>query len=62
MFTELKENYPSIKYFGPMYIDFDDYPHYSGRTSAIFEKISMKVFNVIMVMLILQAIKIVHMG
>ena len=21
-----------------MYIDFDEYPHYSGRNSAIFEK------------------------
>ena len=21
-----------------MYIDFDEYPHYSGRTSEIFEK------------------------
>ena len=35
--TELKENYPLIKHFGPIYIDFDEYPRYSGRTSAIFE-------------------------
>ena len=38
VFNELKENAPFLKYFGPMYIDFDDHPHYSGRTSAIFEK------------------------
>ena len=24
--------------FSPMYIDFDEYPHYSGRNSGIFEK------------------------
>ena len=30
-FTELKENAPLIKHFGPMYIDFDEYPRYSGR-------------------------------
>ena len=24
--------------FGPMFIDFDEYPHYSGRESIIFEK------------------------
>ena len=23
--------------FGPMYIDFDNYPHYSGRESKKFE-------------------------
>ena len=49
--TELKENYPLIKHFGPIYIDFDEYPRYSGITSATFEK---KVFNVIMVMIILR--------
>ena len=37
-----------------MYIDIYDYPRYSGRTSAIFEKMLMKVFNVIMIMLIIQ--------
>ena len=26
------------KCFGPMFIDFDEYPHYSGRESIIFEK------------------------
>ena len=40
-----------------MYIDFDEYPCYSGRTSAIFEKKLNKVFIVIMVTLILQAKK-----
>ena len=33
LFTQLKESYPLIKYFGPMYIDFDEYPPYSGRIS-----------------------------
>ena len=36
--TELKENAPLLEYFGPIYIDFDEYPCYSGRTSVIFEK------------------------
>ena len=44
-----------------MYIDFDDYPLYSGRISEIFEKSLMKIFSVIMVMLILKAkIKCAH--
>ena len=38
-FTELKENAPLIKHFGPTYIDFDEYPCHSGRISTIFEKI-----------------------
>ena len=38
-----------------MYIDFGEYPRYSGRISEIFEKMLMKMFSVIMVMLILQA-------
>ena len=38
LFTELKANAPLLKYFGPMYIDFDEYPCYSGKTSAIFER------------------------
>ena len=37
LFTELKENSLLIKRFGPIYIDFDEYPRYSGRTAAIFE-------------------------
>ena len=41
-----------------MYIDFDKYPRYSGRISANFEKKSMKIFNLIMVMPILQAKKL----
>ena len=41
-----------------MYIDFDDYLPYSGRTFCNCRKRNlMKVFNVIMVMLILQAKK-----
>ena len=35
LFTKQKENSPLIKCFGPMYIDFDEYPRYSGR---IYEK------------------------
>ena len=38
LFTQQKENYPLIKYFGPMYIDFYEYPPYSGRISKSFEK------------------------
>ena len=25
-------------HFGPMYIDFDEYPPYTGRNSEMFEK------------------------
>ena len=49
------KNAPLIKVFGRMYIYFYKYPRYSGRTYAIFEKMLMKLFNVIMVVLILQA-------
>ena len=38
LFNELKENSPLIIHFGPMYIDFGEYPRYSGRISEIFEK------------------------
>ena len=38
IFTELKENVPLLKQFEPMYIDYDEYPGYSGGTSTIFEK------------------------
>ena len=38
-----------------MYIDFDEYPPYSGKISDFFENMLMKIFSVIMVMLILQA-------
>ena len=38
LLTQQKENYPLIKCCGPMYIDFDEYPPYSGRNSEIFEK------------------------
>ena len=61
LFTELKENDPLIKHSGTIYIAFDEYPRYSGRTSVIFEKVLIKVFNTIMVMLILQAKQIVNM-
>ena len=54
LFTQQKENLPLIKCFGPMYIDFDEYPRYSGRNSEIFEKMLMKAFNVTMGMHILQ--------
>ena len=38
LFTQQKEKFPLINIFGPMYIDFDEYPCYSGRNSEIFEK------------------------
>ena len=38
LFTQQKEKILLIKCFGPMYIDFDEYPCYSGRNSEIFEK------------------------
>ena len=37
LFIQQKENYPLINFL-PMYIDFDEYPHYSGRNTEIFEK------------------------
>ena len=37
LFNRLKENAPLIKYFGPIYIHFDEYPTYSGRISENFE-------------------------
>ena len=36
-FTQIKQNTPLIKVFGPIYIDFDEDPHDSGRISEIFE-------------------------
>ena len=33
----MKENAKLIKHFGPMYIDFDDYPSYSSALSENFE-------------------------
>ena len=38
LFTQQKENSLLIKCFGPMYIDFDEYPRYSDRNSEILEK------------------------
>ena len=38
LFTQQKEKCRLIQFFGPMFIDFDQYPHYSGRESIIFEK------------------------
>ena len=37
-FTAPKENTILIKYFGPMYIDFDEYPSYSGAISGILKE------------------------
>ena len=36
LFTQQKEKRRLIQCFGPMFIDFDEYPHYSGRESIIF--------------------------
>ena len=38
LFNQMKENSPLIKHFGPMYLDFYEYPPYSGRIYALFEK------------------------
>ena len=35
-FTQQKEKFPLIKCLDPIYIDFDEYPRYSGRNSEIF--------------------------
>ena len=43
-----------------MYIDFDEYPRFSGRISAIFGKMLIKIFYAIMVMMILLAKKGAH--
>ena len=53
-FTQQRENCILIKKFGPMYIDFGEYPRYSGRNSEIFEKMLMKIFCVSMLMHIIQ--------
>ena len=38
LFTQQKDNSPLLNCFGTMYIDFDEYPRYSGRNSEIFDK------------------------
>ena len=38
LFTQQKEKFLLIKCFGPIYINFDEYPRYGGRNSEIFEK------------------------
>ena len=38
LFNQQKENAPSIKMFGSMYIYFDEYPPYSGKISETFVK------------------------
>ena len=43
LFTQQKENSPLIKHLGPLYIDFDEYPPYSGRISEKFEKMLMNI-------------------
>ena len=42
LFTQQKEMFRLIKCFGPMFIYFDAYPHFSGRESTTFEKMLMK--------------------
>ena len=37
-FTQQKGSFSLIIFFGPMYIDFDEYPRYRGRNSETFEK------------------------
>ena len=55
LFTQLKYNTPLINHFGPIYIDFDEYPLYSIRKSEFFVKMLLQKFIVVMVMPILQA-------
>ena len=38
LFTQQKYNSPLIICFGPMYIDFDEYPIYSGRIMKFLKK------------------------
>ena len=42
LFTQQKKKYRLIQCFGPMFIDFDEYPHYSGREFIILKKMLMK--------------------
>ena len=42
LFTQQKEKCRLIQIFGPMFIDFDEYPHYSGRESIILKNMLMK--------------------
>ena len=44
--------------FGPMYIDFDEYPCYSGRDSENFVENVNNIFSLSMVTHILQVNKI----
>ena len=37
LFTQIKEHSSMTEYFGPIYINFDDYLAYSGRISEIVE-------------------------
>ena len=37
LFTQLKENAALIKHFGPIYINFDEYPPYSDTIFKCFE-------------------------
>ena len=41
--TDLKENYTLTKQFGPMNINFDDYPPYSGAISQFLKQILMHI-------------------
>ena len=46
LFTQQKEKSRLIQCFGPMFIAFDEYPHFSGRESIIFEKDVNEAINV----------------
>ena len=43
LFTELKENAPLIKHFGPTSIDFDEYPLYSDRISDFWGNVNKNI-------------------
>ena len=60
--TKQKENYPLIKCFGPMYSDFDEYPHYSGRISEMFCLFKIKYSVWSWLFLLFRQAENVHMG
>ena len=55
LFIEPKENSTLIKHFGPMYVDFDKYPSYSGTISESFGNCLMLIFSVISATLFLKS-------
>ena len=42
LLTQQNKKFRLIKFLGPMFIDFDEYPHYSGKESTILKKVLLK--------------------